>query len=44
MQRGLGFQARRGVNLFVERPFQAVVTAKNGQFGRPKKATLFRIL
>ncbi len=28
------------VNLFVGRPFQAVVTAKNGQFRRPKKGVL----
>ncbi len=35
--RVLPFEA---VNLFVGRPFQAVVTAKNGQFRRPKKGVL----
>ena len=28
------------VNLFVGRPFQAVVTTKNGQFRRPEKGVL----
>ncbi len=33
-------QPNEVVNLFVGRPFQAVVTAKNGQFRRPKKGVL----
>jgi hypothetical protein len=44
-QKALLFEVRRTahgetVNLFVGRPFQAVVTTKNGQFRRPEKGVL----
>ena len=37
LEEGQTFEA---VSLFVGRPFQAVVTAKNGQFRRPKKGVV----